>query len=264
MAEFKKRAARLLSETSHSDFPGGDSFFLALLANPDRFRSPNSTTGVQSMIEREIENRTSLILDPSDGRIPPLTSEAWQRRDDRRRRPDGREDLDAGHRCLTYGVPRLGSTNNQGAGPMGYYQIVQVPGYVVLMTEVIHEARIIPLDNRSHLPETIRLWSGDSRGRWDGSTLVVETTNFSASADFMGSAENRRVRERFTRTAPDTINYEISISDPTTWTRPWTAMIRLKQRDDRLYEYACHEGNYVVMQGILLGARDAENPTRLR
>jgi len=159
-------------------------------------------------------------------------------------------------RCITWGVPRLGG--NSGAGPYSYYQILQTPGYLVLTMETNHDARIIPLDGRPHLPQSLRQWHGDSRGRWEGNTLVVETTNFSPKSNFMGSAENLHLVERFTRVAPDTINYEITLNDPATWTKSWTAVIRLKQTQDKIYEFACHEGSYDVMVGILAGARAQE------
>jgi len=123
---------------------------------------------------------------------------------------------------------------------------------------MIHEARIIPLDGRPHLPQNIRQWSGDSRGRWEGKTLVVDTTNFSPKSNFMGSAENLHLVERFTRVAPDSINYEITLDDPATWTKLWTATIRLKQTRDNIYEFACHEGNYVSMVGMLSGTPAGE------
>ena len=135
--------------------------------------------------------------------------------------------------------------------------VVQAPGYVVLMMEAIHDVRIIPLDGRPHLSERIRHWNGDSRGRWEGATLVVETANFSAKSNFMGAAENLHLVERFTRVAPETINYEITLDDPTTWTKPWTVVIPLRQNHDRLYEFACHEGNQSMI-GILAGARAEE------
>ena len=155
-------------------------------------------------------------------------------------------------RCLTFGVPRLGGN---AASYNNYYEIVQSPGYVVLVGEAIHDARVIPLDGRPHLPSNIRQWHGDSVGRWEGNTLVVDTTNFSAKSNFFGSAENLHLVERFTRVAPDTITYQITLDDPTTWTRPWTAVVRLKKTQDKMFEYACHEGNYDVMHGMLAGAR---------
>jgi hypothetical protein len=265
VAELKKRAARLYSLDANADFPGGDTFFLGLLANPEEFKNPNATGSVSVMIDREIENRTSLIADPADGRIPPLTAEGQARlaasptpNASGQNRAAGPEDLSNAMRCITYGMPRIGVQNINAAGPLGYYQILQTPGYLVLFLEAIHEARIIPLDGRPHLPQTMRQWTGDSRGRWEGHTLIVETTNFSSKSRFMGSAENLRVVERFTRVAADTVNYEITLDDPTTWTKPWTAVIHLKRTQDKVYEYACHEGNVETMEGILGAARADE------
>lgn len=260
VAELRRRADRLFKGTN-ADFAGGDAVFLAALADIDRFKSANATGTTFEMIEREFDNRTSLIVDPPDGRIPALTDDAREKRaaaDANRRRPfEGPESLNHVERCLTYGVPRLSGTNT-GAGPLGYYQIVQTPTYVVLFLEAIHEARVISLDGRPHLPPTVRQWQGDSRGRWEGNSLVVDTTNFSASNNFMGSSDRLHLVERLTRVAPDRIDYAITIDDPTTWTKPWTAVIRLKRRTDRLFEYACHEGNYEIVRGMLAGARAIE------
>ena len=265
VAELKRRAARLFNLNANSDAAGGDTYFLALLANPEEFRNPNATGSASVMIEREIENRTSLIVDPPDGKIPPLTAEG-QERLARSPTPNaaginraaGPEDLSSAMRCITYGTPRLGVQNINAAGPMGYYQILQTPQHLVLFLEAIHETRIIPLDGRPHLPQTMRQWAGDSRGRWEGNSLIVETTNFSPKSRFMGAAENLRVVERFTRVAADTLDYEITLDDATTWTKPWTVLIHLRQAHDKLYEYACHEGNYHTMEGILGAARADE------
>ena len=265
VAEFKRRAARLFDTKTDSDFPGADNFFHALLANPERFENPNATGNSTVMIERTIDNRTSLIVDPADGKIPPMTAEG-QRRLARTPPPNaaggkpvaGPEELSNAMRCITYGTPRLGVQNINAAGPMGYYQILQTPGYVTLTLEAIHETRIIPLDGRPHLPAGLRQWSGDSRGRWEGNTLVVDTTNFSPQSNFMGAAENLHVIERFTRVAVDTLQYEITVDDSTTWTKPWTVMIRLKRTQDAIYEYACHEGNVQTMEGILGASRADE------
>jgi hypothetical protein len=263
VTDLKQRAARLF-KGDNADFPGGDNFFLAVLANPDHYKNPNATGGTEAMIEREFDNRTSLIVDPPDGKIP-WTPEGQRRQDAATAAglavaPAGPEDLTNAIRCITYGVPRIGVNNTSAAGPLGYYQIVQAPGYVVLMLEAIHEARIIPLDGRPHLPESVHQWSGDSTGRWEGNTLVVETINFSPEGNVMGSDEHLHVVERFTRVAPDTINYDITLADPTTWTKPWTVGIRLKQSQAMIYEYACHEGNSALMRGILAGARTVETP----
>ena len=256
VAELRRRADRLFKNTN-ADFAAGDAVYLAALADIDRFKSTTATGSTFEMIEREFDNHTSLIVDPPDGRIPALTTEAQQRRvaaDAIRRRPaEGPEELTHVERCLTYGVPRLSGTNT-GAGPLGYYQIVQAPSYVVLFLEAIHEARVISLDGRPHLSPDVRQWQGDSRGRWEGPTLVVDTTNFSASNNFMGSSDHLHLVERFTRVSPDRIDYEITVDDPTTWTKPWTAVIRLKRSAERLFEYACHEGNYEILRGMFAAA----------
>ena len=132
---------------------------------------------------------------------------------------------------------------------------MQAPGYVVILQEVNHEARVIPLDGRPPLAASIRQWNGEPRGRWQGDTLVVETRNFSPKSFFRGSAENLRLIERFTRVSEDVIEYVVTVEDSTTWTRPWTAMMPLKRTDERIYEFACHEGTYLTIRGILTPAR---------
>jgi len=260
VAELRRRADRLFKGTN-ADFPAGDAVFLAALADVDRFKSTTATGSTSEMIEREFENRTSLIVDPPDGRIPPLTPQAQARaaasRARRQRPAEGPEDFTHVERCLTYGMPRLSGTNT-GAGPLGYYGIVQTASHVVLFLEAIHEARIIGLEARPHLPASVRLWQGDSRGRWEGKSLVVDTTNFSARNDFMGSSDGLHLVERLTRVAPDRIDYQLTIDDATTWMRPWTAVIRLKRSAARLYEYACHEGNFEIMRGMFAAARARE------
>jgi len=279
--QLKARADRLF-KSGENDFIAGDNVFLAALADLEQYKNPNATGGSAEMAAWEFDNRTSLITDPPDGKIPPLTPEARQRQaavaaanfgvpwqpgldpaeQQRRaaaaaagrRLPAGPEDLSNALRCITWGVPKLGGN----AAYVSHYQILQAPGYVVVVSEVIHEARIIPLDGRPPLPRSIQQWNGDSRGRWEGNTLVVETGNFSAKSYFMGSTENLRLMERFTRTAPDMIDYEITLNDSTTWTKPWTAVIHLKQSQDQIYEFACHEGNNQTMAGMLSGARAEE------
>ena len=257
VAQLQERASRLFKDGT-SDFAAGDAVFLAALGAADRFKSPTSTHNSEDMIEREFDRHTSLIVDPPDGRIPSPTTDALKRREAAAAaaRREHVEDFDNALRCIAYGVPRLGG--RYGAGDYGYYQIVQTPGYVLLFMETGHEARIIPLNGRPHVPEGVRLWSGDSRGRWEGETLVVETTNFSAKSNFMGSAAGLRLVERFTRVAPDAIRYEMTMSDPATWAKPWTAAMPLKQSDARLFEWACHEGNYHIMTGMLSAARSQE------
>jgi len=263
VAALRKNAARLFAGDVDSDAAGGDNFFLAALANPIVYKNRNATgSGVGA--NREIDNRTSLIVDPPDGKIPLMTPAGRQRKlaadaaafaGNSARLPSGPEDLSNFIRCLTYGAPRIGGAS---ASYHNYYQIVQTPGYVMFLSEAMHDARIIPLDGRPHLPQTISRWLGDSRGRWEGSTLVVETTNYSPKSSLLGSAENLHVIERFTRTALDRIRYEMTLTDPTTWATPWTAMVRLKRTGDKIYEDACHEGNQLVMEDILAGARAAE------
>ena len=199
--------------------------------------------------------RTSLIVDPPDGRIPALTPEGQRRVGERaaaRARPAITwEDRSLFERCVTRGLPRLPGGYNQNL------QILQTPEHVVILYEMMREARIIPLDGRPRLPASVRLWHGDSRGRWEGDTLVVETTNITPKADFRGSAGGLHLIERFTRTAAGTIEHEVTIDDPTTFVRPWTASIPLRRTEAPMFEYACHEGNY-GMEGIMAGARAGE------
>ena len=205
------------------------------------------------------DRRTSLISDPPDGRVPPLTPEAQKHAEETRawmlaHATDGPEGRTLAERCISWttaGPPMLpGPYNND-------FQIFQAPGYVVILNEMIHDARTIPLDGRPHVSQNIREWLGDSRGHWEGNTLVVDTTNFIREYSFRGSDANLHVTERFTRTSPDVIQYEFTIDDPTAFTRPWTARIPLNKTAGPVYEYACHEGNY-AMTDILAGARAAE------
>jgi hypothetical protein len=161
---------------------------------------------------------------------------------------------------VNFGIPRLQ------AGYNSYLQIVQSPGYVTIVNEMAHDARIIPLDGRPHLPGSVRVWNGDSRGRWQGETLVIDTTNFSPKSDFMGSHENLHLTERFTRVSKDILNYEFTVDDPTTWTKPWTAMIPLALKNEMIFEYACHEGNEAIpdmLRGHRMEEREAtaKSPT---
>jgi len=260
VAELRRRADRLFKD-GNADLPIGDNLFLTALANPEHYRNPNGANRSSAfMVEREFDNRTSLIVDPPDGRIPASTPEAQRRRAEaaeRNRAPAGPEDINILTRCITPGIPRIGS--GAGGDPQyGYYQILQSRGYVVLLMETFHDMRIIPLDGRPHLAPTVRQWSGDSRGRWDGNALIVDTTNFSSRSNFLGSAENLHLVERFTRVAADTIRYEVTVNDPTTWTKPWTAVVHLTRVPVKIYEFACHEGNQDAMLSILANTRAAE------
>ena len=250
VAELKARAVRIFAG-GNSDAANGDAVFLAALANVERYKS-ETATGRTLFLDREFDNRTSLIVDPQDGKLPPYTPEGQHRRaaaakaSNMLNPPANPEDMTPFQRCITFGVPM------PRPGPFtSYYQIVQSPGYVVIVLEAIHDARIIPLDGRPHLPQNIRNWNGDSVGHWEGQTLVVDTTNFSPKAEFMGSAENLHLVERFTRVAADEIRYEMTVDDPTTWTKPWTAVLRLKHTDEKIFELACHEGNFEVMVDML-------------
>ncbi len=259
VVELTRRADRLFKD-GNADLPVGDNLFLTALANPDAYRNPNGANRSSAyMVERQFDNRTSLIVDPPDGRIPALTPEGQRRRAAtaaREKAPAGPEEFSNLTRCMTPGVPRMGGA---GSDPQyGHYQILQSPGYVVLLMETFHDARIIPLDGRPHLPAAVRQLSGDPRGRWDGNTLVVDTTNFSSTSNFLGSADNLHLVERFTRVAADTINYEVTLDDARTWTKPWTAVIRLKRIPAKIFEYACHEGNQISMSSILANVRRAE------
>src|SRR5450432_1224937 len=202
--------------------------------------------------------RTSIVVDPADGKTPPLTPEARQaaaaRAAAQDRRPEKPEDFGLPVRCIiwpTAGPPMVpGGYNNN-------YQIVQTRDYVAIDSEMIHDVRIIPLDGRPHLPSDIRQWMGDSVGHWEGDTLVVDTTNFTGKTHFRGSDRNLDVVERFTRTGADTIRYRFTIDDPTAFTKPWTGEIAMSRTPGPLYEYACHEGNY-SLASMLAAARAEE------
>ena len=260
VAALKKKAHELFDD-GNSDAAFGDSVFVSVLQNvkgeKSGFKSVDGGTGDYSsvwLVERDFDNRTSLITDPADGRLPALTPEGQKRRDAvaalRNRIPEGPEDRSLSERCITFGAPRLG------AGYNSYYQIVQTADTVVMNMETIHDARIIPLDGRPHLPADVHTWMGDSRGHWEGDTLVVDTTNYKAGA-FMNASDKLHVIERFTLTGPNTLQYQVTVDDPDTWSKPWTAMIPLSHSRDRLFEYACHEGNE-GLAGILSGARAEE------
>ena len=217
--------------------------------------------------KRAVNFRTSLIVEPPDGKIPALTAAAQQKmqaeRAYRREHPaDGPEDRPLMERCLlfpTTGPPMLPSFyNNSVFGALTTnYEIVQNRDYVTILVELDHDARIIPLDGRPHLPSNVRQWLGDSRGHWEGNTLVVDTTNFTDKTKFRGADENLHLTERFTRTTPDTLLYEFTMDDPTAFTKVWKAEIPMVTSDAFIYEHACHEGNY-GLTGILGGARADE------
>ena len=203
--------------------------------------------------------QVAMVIDPPDGRIPPMTPEAQERMSDaranfaRRQRAEGPEDMSAWVRCITRGIVPMPAIYNNGL------QVVQGPGYVAVTREMIKESRVIPTDDRPHVGSSVTSYLGDPRGHWEGDTLVVEIKNFNGNASFRGSSENLTLTERYTRTGPETLEYRFTIDDPTVWTNPWTGMYTFV-RDDTQYElveYACHEGNY-GMFNILTGARAKE------
>jgi len=204
--------------------------------------------------------RTSLITDPADGRLPPLLPAAHARTAAQPKpSKDDPELLGLDERCLM--ETAFGSSNASPPmvpSPFGqnFYQIVQTPGHVMIYTEVVHDARIIRIGG-THAPAAVQLWLGDSIGHWDGDTLVVDTTNFSEKTRFGESGARLHVVERFTRSGPRTLRYQFTVDDPETWARPWTAELPFTATDERIFEYACHEGNYSMMN-VLRGARAQE------
>jgi len=198
--------------------------------------------------------RTSLIVDPPDGRIPAFTPEARNKQAARAEGgsvPSGPEDFPLKARCISRDLPMIPTPNNN------FLQIVQGPGYVAISQEMIHEARLIPLDGRSHLNPKIRGYMGDSRGHWEGDTLVIDTTNFIGKGNVYGADEGLHLTERLTRTDPDTILYQFTVDDPTAFTRPWSGELPIRKSREEVFEYACHEGNYAVTN-TLTSARAAE------
>jgi hypothetical protein len=259
LADMERRAKTLFSPSAEATF--GDTLYQTLLAN----RTPTGlgSTGSYSqnwLPDRYFEHRTSLIVDPPDGRLPLATPQGARLRTalvSRFGRPAASaQDMTLPDRCVHYGFPDLFTAY------MSVYRIVQTPEYVAIQMEKIHDARIIPLDGRPHLRSTMRQYLGDSRGRWDGDTLVVETTNFHPNGNPMGgyftlSDQNLRLVERFKRTAADNLEYTFTVDNPTMWTKPWTAVINWKPSKGEVLEYACHEGNYSI-RGMLAGARADE------
>jgi hypothetical protein len=199
--------------------------------------------------------RTSLVIDPPDGKIPALTPEAQKRLAagrGGRSLTEGPEEVGVGARCLlgfNAGPPMFpGNYNN-------FVQIVQTRDHVMLLTEMVHDARSVPLDGRPFT--NVRQWKGESRGRWEGDTLIIETRNFLRETAFPRSSANLRLIERFSLSGPDTLLYQFTLDDPTTWTKPWTGELPMRRSRDQIYEFACHEGNE-AMGGVLRGARTQE------
>jgi hypothetical protein len=203
--------------------------------------------------------QTSLVVNPANGRIPAFTQAARDRAAAATKAREGRGPADSWvdrsltERCITWGLP-------QGLLPQAYnnnIKIIQTPNEVMIYTEMVHDVRIIPIDGRPHLPENITQWHGDPRGRWEGNTLVVESSNFSPKSNFRRSNVNLHLQERFTRTEGDMLQYEFTVSDETTWERPWSVSFPMVRGDQPIYEFACHEGNY-ALRNILTIARNLE------
>jgi hypothetical protein len=246
-AALEKRAAKRLDEPPDETVPA------------TTVHAPYWTDPGRRVLE---DRRTSLIVDPPDGRIPALTPEGQARlaaRGGTNReggRADSYEDRSLLERCITWGMPTAilpGLYNNN-------IHIFQSPGYVAILHEMVHDVRIIPLE-RAHVGSDIRPMLGDSRGRWEGNTLVVETTNFSSKTNYRGSSQNLRLVERFTRLDADTIGFQVTVEDPTTWSKSWTAAFPMRPSEGLIYEYACHEGNY-GLKNILEVARDEEKASQ--
>jgi len=243
------RAAKRMDEAPEEGAPAGT-------VHPTYWTDPGRFVDEQ--------RRTSLIVDPPNGRIPPLTTEAQARGGRGGRgggganaRQGGRADswLDRTvlERCIAWGLPTAllpGLYNNN-------IRIVQTPDTVVIVHEMVHDARVIPLDGRPQPPATMKAWMGSSRGRWEGDTLVVETTNFTDKISYRGATSNIKLTERYRRVGPQAVEMRLTVEDPATWTQPWTAKVNMRPAEGELYEYACHEGNY-GLRNILEVARDEE------
>ena len=203
---------------------------------------------------KRIARQPSLVVDPADGRVPALTAAAQKRLADRRGHFDNPEERPLAERCIlgfNSGPPMVPSAYNNNM------QLVQTRDRVLILNEMIHSARIVDLTRREHPPQHMRFLTGDSIGRWDGDTLVVDTTNFSLDGGFRGATPKLHLVERFTRESAEALRYEFTVEDPDTWTRPWRASIPMVRTDERIFEYACHEGNY-ALTGVLQGARYQE------
>jgi hypothetical protein len=258
LAQIKKKAQAMQD--------GGDAFFAdelftAAIEGQTKFNSADTQTGNYDqtwLSDRVWDNRTSLIVDPPDGRIPPLAPGATERAraaDAAARKgkgpADSAGDLSLGTRCVSYGTPNIR------AGYQSYFEVTQGPGVVALRSEMIHDARIFPTDKPALVSSAIRQYHGDSKAHWDGDTFVVETANYTANATRVGATDKLKTIEKFRRVSADTLEYYVTFDDPSVWSRPWTLMIALKMTGEAMFEYACHEGNY-GLPAILRGAREQE------
>jgi len=257
-----RQKAEEMFVSGKNDAAFGDQMFRTVWANVKGlkigFTSTDGETGDYSSEwndHRVWDNRTSLITDPAEGRMPPMTARAKKIQEEQiqalRRPAQGPQDRSFSERCITRGSPQIR------AGYQSYFQIVQTPGAVMIMTEMFHDVRVIHLDNGPHPPAAVQGWLGDSRGHWEGNTLVVDTTNYRPLAFQNVSSEKLHTTERISRQDAETLRYEITVNDPDTWTQPWSLMIPLQRSAQPVYEYACHEGN-IGLAGILAGARADE------
>ncbi len=233
----------------------GDGVFEAAFSGEVRSYDPSTGNYDQSwLVERSVHNRTSQIIDPSNGKFPPrvegTSSVTFNRPQRGNTTPASWTDLTVDDRCISYGAPYLNSGYNS------YWQIVQSENHVVILQEMMHDARIVPLTEKPQLDEKIQLWHGDSRGYFDGDTLVIETTNFSGRSTFEHNQSRKNV-ERFTRLNQNQMLYQLTVDLPDTYTSTYTREFILNYTPDPIYEYACHEGNY-SMANILRGARVQE------
>jgi len=268
-----ERPAQFANETELTDEQIADLENRAATRSVDNGRNKGTEGDVSSAYnefwwdrgKKVTTKRSSLIIDPPDGRVPALTADAQRRAAEEYKQPvyrgggangrgaDWTTDRSLFERCITRGLPGAMS-------PSAYnntYRIVQSPGYVAIQIEMLGGTRVIPTTGGQHVGSSLRQYMGDSRGHWEGNTLVVETTNFSNHTLYRGSSENMKLIEHFTVVDPNVLDYEFTIVDPTTFVRPWTASIPYVRTTDQLFEYACHEGNY-GMEGILQGARAEE------
>jgi len=250
--EAEEYARRVIDRNDSDRRTPGTAGDVALAYNNFWYDRGTSTVGTR---------QTSLIVDPKDGRLPALTEEgqraAGKRAEIRGHNTEGPEERSLAERCLLFnaGPPLLpGPYNNN-------LQIVQTRDYVVIANEMIHDVRVVPLDGRPHLPSQIRHWLGDPRGRWEGDTLIVESTNFTDKTAVRGTDRNLHLIERFRRVDANTLQYEFTVDDPTAFSKPWTVSLPMARFDEQIYEYACHEANY-AMEGMLKAARMADRDSR--
>ena len=260
----EEELSAVMAAAAEATDPGQDALFgdQLILAAIERTqgKSYDPTTGNYNQFwiaDRTFNtDRTSLVVDPVDGRIPEMIAEAQEARRDRAAYRDGHPadtyaDRPLSERCISYGVPRIG------AGYNSYVQIFQNADHIVVLQEMIHDARVIPIGDQPHLSSSVRQLHGDSRAHWDGDTLVINTTNYTEESGYRGASKGLTVTERFRRVSPDILTYDVTFDDPATWAMPWTASIPLRHTEDAVFEYACHEGN-IGMEGILSGHRAEE------